>query len=85
VLEREGIGQRRVLAEEPQRAAPVQSLKFFEEASTEQSRQHPHRQEEPGPTRDPLRAIGREATAALLPKHQIRPTTLARRDQAMRR
>ena len=34
-----------------------------QEETTEEAREHAHRQEEAGPTRDPARAIGREAAA----------------------
>jgi hypothetical protein len=51
VLERLGVGQRRVLAEELQLAGPMRLQQRFEEASPEQTRQPLHRQEELAPVR----------------------------------
>ena len=36
---------------------------MLEEQAAEEAREHPHGQEESGPTGDPLRAIGRQAAA----------------------
>ncbi len=63
IVERLRLGQRRMLAEELQPSGPMCLLDFFEEAPAEQSRQHPHGQEEPGPAGDPALAVGREPTA----------------------
>jgi hypothetical protein len=52
-----------VFAEEPELAAVVQPLQFLQEAAPEQPRQHAHRQEEPGPARDPARPVWRQPAA----------------------
>ena len=52
-----------MLAEELQLATAMRRLERFEEAAAEQSRQHPHRQEEAGPAGDPACAVRRQAAA----------------------
>jgi hypothetical protein len=52
-----------VLTEEPQAARPVQILQLFEEAPSEQARQHANGQEESRPAGDPTFTVGRQATA----------------------
>ena len=56
--ERVRVGQVRVFTEEAQLAAAMSRGQLFEEASTEQPREHAHREEEPEPAADP--AIGIE-------------------------
>ena len=80
VLERLGVGQRRVLAEELQLAGPMRLQQRFEEASPEQTRQHLHRQEEPRPARHPGPAVRRRqrhiaigCTATLQPGWRCAP------------
>ena len=52
-----------MLAEEAQLAGPVQLLEFFEEAPTEQPREHAHGQEEARPASDPALPVRREPAA----------------------
>src|SRR5215472_11372166 len=47
------ISERGVLSEELQLAATMSLIEFFEEATTEQPREHPYREEEPGLAGDP--------------------------------
>jgi hypothetical protein len=58
-----GVGQIHVLTKELQLSIPMQVLKFFEEATPEQSRQDPHREEEPRLARHPPAGIRRNAAA----------------------
>jgi hypothetical protein len=52
-----------VLAEELKLAGLVHPQRFFQEATPEQPREHPHRQEEPRPASDPALAIGCKSAA----------------------
>ena len=65
--ERPRVAQPRVLAEELQPAGVMRGIEFFEEAAAEQSRQHPHRQEEARLAGDPPFAVGGEAPAGTMP------------------
>ena len=58
-----GVGQIDVLAEELELTVPMGVLQLFEEAAPEQTRQHPHREEEARLARHPPIGIGREAAA----------------------
>ena len=58
-----GIGQIEVLAEELELTITMQVLKLFEEATPEQTREHPDREEEPGLARHPAVGIGCETAA----------------------
>ncbi len=62
---REGVrvDQLGQIAEEDQLTGPVQLHQFFQKQASEQPRQNPHVQEEPGFTSDPLRAVWRQAAA----------------------
>ncbi len=51
------VGQIGVLPEEVQLSAAMGRGQLFEEAPTEQAREHAHRQEEPGLAADPAIAI----------------------------
>ena len=57
------VGQIHVFTKELQLPVTMQVLQFFEEATPEQPRQHPHREEEPRLARHPAVGIGREAAA----------------------
>ncbi len=56
------VGEFGARAEEMQPAAVMRRGQFLEEATAEQPREHPHRQEETRSTGDPARAVGSEAT-----------------------
>ena len=58
-----GVGQIDVIAEELQLPVTMQVLQFFEEATSEQAREHPDREEEPRLARHPPIGIRREAAA----------------------
>src|ERR1700722_8892676 len=58
-----GIGQIEVLAEELELTGTVHVLQLFEEATPEQTRQHPNREKEPWFARHPAVGIGCEAAA----------------------
>ena len=62
---REGvsIGQLSQIAEEGQLPCAMQIHQPVQKQAPEQPRQHPHMQEEPGFTSDPLRTVGRQAAA----------------------
>ena len=62
---REGVrvGQFGQIAEEGQLTGAVQIHQPFQKQASEQPRQNPHMQEEPGAAGDPPRAVGRQAAA----------------------
>ena len=57
-----GLGEISERAGEAQRAGCKRRPQPFEEQRAEPARQHPHRQEEPGPAGDPLGLVGRESS-----------------------
>src|SRR5262249_47221690 len=57
------LSERDVLAEELQLAATMSLIEFFEEATTEQPREHPYREKEAGLAGDPALAVGRESSS----------------------
>src|SRR5437762_4609225 len=63
LYERRDICERRVLAEELQSACAVSLFEFFEEAATEQTRQHAYREKETGPAAHPALAVNGETAA----------------------
>ena len=52
-----------MIAEELELPVTMQVLQLFEEATPEQAREDPHREEETRPARHPAVGIGREAAA----------------------
>ena len=58
-----GVGQIHVFAEELKLTVPMGVLELFEEATPEQTRQHPDREEEPRLARHPAIRIERQAAA----------------------
>src|SRR5271157_4736199 len=57
------LGEGRDVAEEDEAAGRVQSREPFEEEPAEETRQHPHGQEEAGLAGDPARTVRRQAAA----------------------